>query len=199
MTALRKHCQEPWILLTVERWARTRRASGTFSARRCFPCSPAAGATHIAARRCDAAPPEILGMKKIVSQDAIRRAFKAIEETEGAVWLRPRGTAPSHATEFQAFRSPPANVSKRKTPLAPVRDKPAQALRKTALEDKGGVRGLAAEKPQREPPALRTASPAPLRLRGRAWDEAAARGSPLWRPRERSRRRPGSRRRRIRS
>jgi len=29
-----------------------------------------------------------LGMKRIVSEDAIRRAFKAIDETEGAVWLR---------------------------------------------------------------------------------------------------------------
>ena len=27
-------------------------------------------------------------MKKIVSEDAIRRAFKAIDETEGAAWLR---------------------------------------------------------------------------------------------------------------
>jgi hypothetical protein len=32
--------------------------------------------------------PELLGMRKIVSEDAIRRAFKAIEETEGAMWLR---------------------------------------------------------------------------------------------------------------
>jgi Transposase DDE domain group 1 len=43
---------------------------------------------HIAALRCDAVLPELLGMKKIVSEDAIRRAFKAINETEGAVWLR---------------------------------------------------------------------------------------------------------------
>jgi DDE family transposase len=43
---------------------------------------------HIAALRCDAVLPPLLGMKKIVSEDAIRRAFKAIEETEGAVWLR---------------------------------------------------------------------------------------------------------------
>ena len=38
---------------------------------------------HIAALRCDAVLPELLGMKKIVSEDAIRRAFKAIDETEG--------------------------------------------------------------------------------------------------------------------
>ena len=43
---------------------------------------------HIAALRCDALLPELLGMKKIVSEDAIRRAFKAIDETEGAVWAR---------------------------------------------------------------------------------------------------------------
>jgi Transposase DDE domain group 1 len=43
---------------------------------------------HIAALRCDAVLPELLGMKKIVSEDAVRRAFKAIDETEGAVWLR---------------------------------------------------------------------------------------------------------------
>ncbi len=43
---------------------------------------------HIAALRCDGVLPELLGMKKIVSEDAIRRAFKAIDETEGAAWLR---------------------------------------------------------------------------------------------------------------
>jgi hypothetical protein len=43
---------------------------------------------HIAALRCDAVLPQLLGMKKIVSEDAIRRAFKAIDETEGAAWLR---------------------------------------------------------------------------------------------------------------
>ena len=43
---------------------------------------------HIAALRCDAVLPELLGMRKIVSEDAIRRAFKAIDETGGAVWLR---------------------------------------------------------------------------------------------------------------
>jgi hypothetical protein len=43
---------------------------------------------HIAALRCDAVLPELLGMKKIVSEDAVRRGFKAIDEAEGAVWLR---------------------------------------------------------------------------------------------------------------
>jgi hypothetical protein len=43
---------------------------------------------HIAALRFDAVLPELLAMKKIVSEDAMRRAFKAIDETEGAAWLR---------------------------------------------------------------------------------------------------------------
>jgi hypothetical protein len=43
---------------------------------------------HIAALRCDAVLPELLGMKKVVSEDAVRRAFKAIDESEGAAWLR---------------------------------------------------------------------------------------------------------------
>ena len=42
---------------------------------------------HIAALRCDAVLPELLGMSKIVSEDAVRRAFKAVEENEGATWL----------------------------------------------------------------------------------------------------------------
>jgi hypothetical protein len=43
---------------------------------------------HIAALRFDAVLPELLAMKKVVSEDAIRRAFKAIDEAEGAAWLR---------------------------------------------------------------------------------------------------------------
>ena len=43
---------------------------------------------HIVALRCDAVLPELLGMKKVVSEDAVRRAFKAVGEAEGAVWLR---------------------------------------------------------------------------------------------------------------
>jgi Transposase DDE domain group 1 len=43
---------------------------------------------HIAALRCDSVLPELLGMNKVVSEDAVRRAFAAIDEDEGAVWLR---------------------------------------------------------------------------------------------------------------
>ena len=43
---------------------------------------------HIAALRGDVVLPELLGMKKILSEDAVRRAFAAIDEDEGAAWLR---------------------------------------------------------------------------------------------------------------
>ena len=43
---------------------------------------------HITALRNDGVLPELLGMKKIVSEDAVRRGFKAIGEDEGAEWLR---------------------------------------------------------------------------------------------------------------
>ena len=43
---------------------------------------------HIAALRCDRVLPELLGMNKIVSEDAVRRAFAAIDEDEGAAWVR---------------------------------------------------------------------------------------------------------------
>jgi Transposase DDE domain group 1 len=43
---------------------------------------------HIAALRCDSVLPELLDMTKIVSEDAVRRAFTAINEEEGAAWLR---------------------------------------------------------------------------------------------------------------
>jgi hypothetical protein len=43
---------------------------------------------HIAALRCDSVLPELLGMNKIVSEDALRRAFAAIDEDQGAAWVR---------------------------------------------------------------------------------------------------------------
>ena len=43
---------------------------------------------HIAALRGDGVLPELLGMSKIVSEDAVRRGFKAIDEEEGTAWLR---------------------------------------------------------------------------------------------------------------
>ncbi|HWJ19349.1 MAG TPA: transposase [Geobacterales bacterium] len=41
-----------------------------------------------AALRNDGVLPELLGMKKIVSEDAVRRAFKAIGADEGRDWLQ---------------------------------------------------------------------------------------------------------------
>src|SRR5271167_3275727 len=43
---------------------------------------------HITALRGDGVLPELLGMKKIVSEDAVRRGFKAIGEIEGREWLQ---------------------------------------------------------------------------------------------------------------
>lgn len=43
---------------------------------------------HITALRNDGVLPELLGMKKIVSEDAVRRGFKAIGEVEGREWLQ---------------------------------------------------------------------------------------------------------------
>ena len=43
---------------------------------------------HIAALRGDGVLPELLGMKNVLSEDAVRRAFAAIDEDEGAAWLR---------------------------------------------------------------------------------------------------------------
>ena len=43
---------------------------------------------HIAALRNDGVLPELLGMKKIVSEDAVRRGFKTIGAEEGREWLQ---------------------------------------------------------------------------------------------------------------
>ena len=43
---------------------------------------------HITALRNDGVLPELLGMKKIVSEDAVRRGFKTIGADEGREWLR---------------------------------------------------------------------------------------------------------------
>ena len=70
---------------------------------------------HIAALRCDAVLPELLGMKKIVSEDAVRRAFKAIDEQEGAVWLR---RTASSLTIFFIPRSSGSTASQRSAAIA---------------------------------------------------------------------------------
>src|ERR1700721_4404070 len=61
----------------------------TFWARRCCRCWLDTSAILIS-RRCAATGslPELLGMRKIVSEDSVRRAFAAIEEEAGAAWMR---------------------------------------------------------------------------------------------------------------
>src|SRR5215472_10069769 len=43
---------------------------------------------HVTALRCDAVNPPLLGMSKVVSEDALRRALAKIDETAGAQWLQ---------------------------------------------------------------------------------------------------------------
>jgi hypothetical protein len=43
---------------------------------------------HITTLRCDAVNPRLLGMKKLVSQDAVRRGLAKIDEAAGLAWLQ---------------------------------------------------------------------------------------------------------------
>ena len=44
--------------------------------------------SHVTAIRCDGVNPGLLGMKRVISEDALRNALKRIPETEGtASWL----------------------------------------------------------------------------------------------------------------
>lgn len=42
---------------------------------------------HISSIRFDSVNPELLGMEKVISEDAVRRAMKSIEEEAGIAWL----------------------------------------------------------------------------------------------------------------
>jgi len=42
---------------------------------------------HVTAIRCDGVNPGLLGMNKVISEDALRNALKRIDETEGKAWL----------------------------------------------------------------------------------------------------------------
>lgn len=42
---------------------------------------------HVTAIRCDGVNPGLLGMNKVISEDALRNAIKRIPEAEGMVWL----------------------------------------------------------------------------------------------------------------
>src|SRR5437764_14978389 len=43
---------------------------------------------HITTLRCDAVNPRLLGMKKVVSEDAVRRGLAKIDEAAGLAWLQ---------------------------------------------------------------------------------------------------------------
>src|SRR5246500_5700801 len=43
---------------------------------------------HVTALRCDAVNPPLLGMSKVVSEDALRRALAKVDETAGMEWLQ---------------------------------------------------------------------------------------------------------------
>ena len=42
---------------------------------------------HMAALRADGVLPELLGLTRVMSEDAVRRGLKAIPESEGIGWL----------------------------------------------------------------------------------------------------------------
>ena len=41
---------------------------------------------HITTLRCDAVNPRLLGMKKVVSEDAVRRGLAKLDEAAGLAW-----------------------------------------------------------------------------------------------------------------
>src|SRR5207302_10004829 len=43
---------------------------------------------HITTLRCDAVNPRLLGMKKVVSEDAVHRGLAKIDEAAGLTWLQ---------------------------------------------------------------------------------------------------------------
>ena len=43
---------------------------------------------HVTALRCDPVNPPLLGMRKVVSEDSVRRNLEKIDEAEGLAWLR---------------------------------------------------------------------------------------------------------------
>jgi hypothetical protein len=43
---------------------------------------------HITTLRCDAVNPRLLGMTKVVSEDAVRRGLAKIDEAAGLAWLQ---------------------------------------------------------------------------------------------------------------
>lgn len=46
--------------------------------------------SHVTSICCNGVNPGLLGMNKVISEDALRRALTAISETEGVSWLEGR-------------------------------------------------------------------------------------------------------------
>jgi hypothetical protein len=61
---------------------------------------------HITALRADTVNPPLLGMSRMLSEDAIRRAFEKIEAAAGVDWLREQLDYPTsrHASAFVAVQ-----------------------------------------------------------------------------------------------
>ena len=51
--------------------------------------------SHVTTIRCDGINPGLLGMRKVISEDALRNALKRIPETEGTHWIARRASPPS--------------------------------------------------------------------------------------------------------
>jgi hypothetical protein len=59
-----------------------------WEARYCRCCPGHRGYAHITASRADTVNPPLPGMSRVLSEDAIRRAFEKIEAKAGVDWLR---------------------------------------------------------------------------------------------------------------
>src|ERR1700749_568947 len=51
---------------------------------------------HLTTLRCDAVNPRLLGMTKVVSEDAVRRGLAKIDEAVGLTWLQTHQTIVPH-------------------------------------------------------------------------------------------------------
>src|SRR5260370_17997909 len=47
-----------------------------------------APSAHMTALRCDGVTPGLLGMKKVVSEDAVRRGLAKLDEAAGVAWVQ---------------------------------------------------------------------------------------------------------------
>jgi hypothetical protein len=81
---------DPWVAdCPLYLTARTLRANATFWAPCCFPCWPVTGGILTSRRcACDPVNPPLLGMRKVVSEDSVRRNLEKIADEPGRVWLQ---------------------------------------------------------------------------------------------------------------